>query len=177
MQKGTTVAQIYDATRALQAHGIAVAFFLQFGYPGETRADIEATLTMVRDLLPDDIGISVSYPLPGTPFYERVKHELGDRANWRDSQDLAMLYQGPFSTAFYRQLHRVVHKEYRSRKTIARLQALLRGAKSWRGRDLRDAAALIYHQMTLPTSRARLDVLAQRAHTPTRTANVTLSDG
>ena len=72
---------------------------------------------MVRDLMPDDIGISVSYPLPGTPFYEAVKHEFGERANWLDSADLAMLYKGPFATDFYRQLHTVVHKDYRSRKT------------------------------------------------------------
>ena len=29
---------------------------------------------------PDDIGVSVSYPLPGTPFYERVKAQLGAQA-------------------------------------------------------------------------------------------------
>ena len=28
---------------------------------------------LVRECAPDDIGISVSYPLPGTPFYERVR--------------------------------------------------------------------------------------------------------
>ncbi|MBC7872155.1 MAG: radical SAM protein, partial [Chitinophagaceae bacterium] len=73
MEKGTTVEQIYEATRQLHANGVKVAFFLQFGYPGETREDIELTLKMVRDLMPDDIGISVSYPLPGTTFYERVR--------------------------------------------------------------------------------------------------------
>jgi anaerobic magnesium-protoporphyrin IX monomethyl ester cyclase len=38
---------------------------------------------------------------------------LGEKQNWVDSQDLAMLYKGPYSTHFYRQLHRVVHKEFR----------------------------------------------------------------
>ncbi|NOG51487.1 MAG: hypothetical protein HND48_20225 [Chloroflexi bacterium] len=65
----------------------------------------------------------MSYPLPGTPFYERVKLELGERANWVDSEDLAMLYRGPFTTVFYRQLHTVIHKEYRARKTWAALRA------------------------------------------------------
>ena len=116
MEKGTTVEQIYECTQKLHEHGVQVAFFLQFGYPGETRDDIELTLKMVRDLMPDDIGISVSYPLPGTSFYERVKHEFGEKANWYDSEDLAMLYQGPFATEFYRQLHTVVHKDYRSEK-------------------------------------------------------------
>ena len=31
---------------------------------------------MINELLPSEIGISVSYPLPGTVFYEKVKAEL-----------------------------------------------------------------------------------------------------
>src|SRR5205823_5500570 len=49
MEKGTQVENIYEAARRLHAAGIQVGFFLQFGYPGETRQDIERTLQMVRD--------------------------------------------------------------------------------------------------------------------------------
>jgi radical SAM superfamily enzyme YgiQ (UPF0313 family) len=176
MDKGTRVEQIYEATRQLHAHGVKVAFFLQFGYPGETRDDIELTLRMVRDLMPDDIGISVSYPLPGTTFYENVKHELGERANWIDSGDMAMLYQGPFATEFYRQLHTVVHKDYRSRKTWGELRALLRNPANLRPGHLRSTAAMIYHRLTLPGAVARLDELARLPHQPTPLSNVTLLD-
>ncbi|MBL8130934.1 MAG: radical SAM protein [Anaerolineae bacterium] len=175
MEKGTTVQQIYDATRQLHANGVRVGFFLQFGYPGETREDIELTLRMVRDLMPDDIGISVSYPLPGTKFYESVKHELGERANWIDSEDLAMLYRGPFRTEFYRQLHTVVHKEYRSRKTARALRALVRHPAALRPGHLRQTASMIYHLATLPAARARLDALARLPHDPVRAPNVTLA--
>jgi radical SAM superfamily enzyme YgiQ (UPF0313 family) len=174
MQKGTRVEQIYEAARQLRAHGIQVAFFLQFGYPGESRDDIALTLKMVRDLMPDDIGVSVSYPLPGTPFYERVKHELGERANWIDSQDLAMLYRGPFATPFYRQLHTVVHKDYRARKIQRELRALIRQPLKARPAHLRRAAALVYHRLTLPAALAKLDALAALPHEPTRLSNVTL---
>ncbi|MDX2161262.1 MAG: radical SAM protein [bacterium] len=174
MEKGTTVEQIYQATRELHAHGVKVAFFLQFGYPGETREDIELTLKMVRDLMPDDIGISVSYPLPGTRFYDRVKHELGEKANWLDSQDLAMLYRGPYRTEFYRQLHTVVHKDYRSRKTWHDLRALLKNPAALRGTHLKRAAAMIYHRVTLPGAVARLDALAALPHDPPRPPNVVL---
>ncbi|MBZ0283040.1 MAG: B12-binding domain-containing radical SAM protein [Anaerolineae bacterium] len=175
MDKGTRVEQIYEATRQLHAHGVKVAFFLQFGYPGETREDIELTLKMVRDLMPDDIGISVSYPLPGTPFYENVKHELGARVNWIDSQDMAMLYKGPFATAFYRQLHTVVHKDYRSRKTLAELRGLLRNPANLRPSHIKQTAAMIYHRLTLPGAVAKLDELAKLPHEPTRVANVVIS--
>jgi anaerobic magnesium-protoporphyrin IX monomethyl ester cyclase len=160
MEKGTRVEQIYEATRQLHAHGVKVAFFLQFGYPGETREDIELTLKMVRDLMPDDIGISVSYPLPGTKFYENVKHDLGERANWIDSADLAMLYQGPFGTPFYRQLHTVVHKEYRARKTAAALRAALRDPRQLRPGLIRQTVAAVYHTLTIGRARAELDRLA-----------------
>lgn len=165
MDKGTQVEDIYDATRRMQAAGIRVGMFLQFGYLGETREDIEKTIQMVRDLMPDDIGISVSYPLPGTKFYERVKSELGDKTNWNDSDDLAMLYHGPFSTEFYRQLHTVIHKEYRARKTWRRLTRLQ--VRPWRPADVRQIGSMIYHTVTLPSARAKLDALGSVPQTGT----------
>ncbi|RMF27609.1 MAG: radical SAM protein, partial [Chloroflexi bacterium] len=164
MEKGTRVEQVYEATRRLHAAGLQVGFFLQFGYPGETRREIEATLQMVRDCQPDDIGISVSYPLPGTKFYERVKNQLGAKRNWQDSEDLAMLYRGPYTTAFYRQLHTVVHKEFRARKAGAALREAVRRPTALRPHHLRRAAAMVYHRITLPLARLRLEWLARQPH-------------
>jgi len=118
MDKGDRVEDIYRAAKLLRDNGIEVGFFLQFGYPGETWDDVQKTLKMVRECAPDDIGISVSYPLPGTKFFERVKLELGEKQNWVDSEDLAMLYRGPFPTEFYRILHGRVHYEFRTWKAL-----------------------------------------------------------
>jgi radical SAM superfamily enzyme YgiQ (UPF0313 family) len=128
MDKGDKVEDIYRAARWLRENRIEVGFFLQFGYPGETWSDVQKTLKMVRECMPDDIGISVSYPLPGTKFYERVKLELGEKQNWVNSQDLAMLYRGPFPTEFYRILHGRVHYEFRARRALR--QPSLRGVAS-----------------------------------------------
>jgi len=73
---------------------------------------------MIRHVLPDELGVSVSYPLPGTPFYERVRAQLGNTRNWQDSDDLAMLFRGPFTTNFYRCLHRLVHKDLAWHRTL-----------------------------------------------------------
>ncbi len=100
MEKGTRVEQIAHATRLLHNAGVEVGFFLQFGYPGETREDIARTLEMVRACAPDDIGVSVSYPLPGTTFYQRVQAQLGQKQNWVDSNDLAMKSHAPSVPAF-----------------------------------------------------------------------------
>ena len=124
------------------------------------------TLKMVRDLMPDDIGISVSYPLPGTPFYERVQTELA-RSNWYDSQDMAMLYSGPFATPFYRHLHTVVHKDYRSRKTWQTLKSLIRQPGHWRGHHARQVASMLFHRATLPLAQRKLDKLAKLPHQAT----------
>jgi radical SAM superfamily enzyme YgiQ (UPF0313 family) len=152
MEKGTTVEQIRGAAARLRAHGIEVGFFLLFGYPGEGLAEIEQTLALVRECRPDDIGISVAYPMPGTPFHERVRAQIGPKQNWVDSNDLAMMYHGPFSTAFYRTLHRVVHKEFRLQHPTSR------------GTGWRQAAGRALALGTLPVDRWRLARLARAAH-------------
>jgi radical SAM superfamily enzyme YgiQ (UPF0313 family) len=167
MEKGIRVEQIVEATRRLHAAGIQVGFFLQFGYPGEEREDIERTLQLVRECQPDDIGISVSYPLPGTKFYERVKSQLGEKQNWLDSNDLAMLYQGPYPTAFYRQLHSVVHKEFRARRSWRELVGVLRQPAKAERRHLRQTATMLYQAATLPLARRRLDQLSTLPHSGT----------
>jgi anaerobic magnesium-protoporphyrin IX monomethyl ester cyclase len=160
MEKGTRVEQIAEATRRLQVAGIGVGFFLQFGYPGETREDVESTLQMVRECRPDDIGMSVAYPLPGTKFHQAVRQQLGDQQNWVDSADLAMLYQGPFGSAFYRQLHAVLHHEFRARRTWRALRQALRQPAKLRPHHLRRTAGAAYHTLALPWARRRLDQLA-----------------
>jgi len=157
MEKGTWVEQIRDATVRLQQAGIQVGFFLQFGYPGETMEDIEKTLQLVRDCQPDDIGMSVSYPLPGTKFHAAVREQLGQKQHWVDSRDLDMMYDGPFATQFYRQLHIVLHKEFRARKTFSQLTG---GA--WP--SLRKLLALPHQLATLPLARWKLRRLARLPH-------------
>src|SRR2546425_647880 len=169
MDKGTRVEQTGEATRRLHAAGIKVGFFLQFGYPGETRRDIAATLQLVRDCRPDDIGMSVSYPLPGTKFHNAVGDQLGLQQNWLDSRDLAMMYRGPFSTAFYRKLHAVLHHEFRMRKAWAALRRPPTDPSPFgggqgrgsRGRRLRSVAGAVYHGAALPLARLQLEILAR----------------
>lgn len=111
MEKGTRVEQIFSARETLQRHGVRACFFLQFGYPGETWKDIQKTIDLVRRTQPDDIGVSVSYPLPGTKFYERVREQLGPKTNWVDSDDLSMMFKGTYTSAFYRALRDTLHAE------------------------------------------------------------------
>jgi anaerobic magnesium-protoporphyrin IX monomethyl ester cyclase len=119
MDKGIQVNQIYEARENLRRNGIRACFFLQFGYPGEEWAEIEQTIRMVRETAPDDIGVSVSYPLPGTRFHQIVRAQLGSRANWNHSADLTMMFRGAFSTEFYRALADALHLEVRGGTGVA----------------------------------------------------------
>lgn len=111
MEKGSRVEQVRSATRTLKAHGIRACWFIQLGYLGEDWNDVLMTRDLVREERPDDIGVSVSYPLPGTKFHATVQAQLGAKQNWADTDDLAMLFHGTFSTAFYRQVRDVLHRE------------------------------------------------------------------
>jgi anaerobic magnesium-protoporphyrin IX monomethyl ester cyclase len=133
MEKGTRVEEIREAARRLKAAGLEVGFFLQFGYPGETWEDVEKARALVRDCAPDDIGISVSYPLPGTRFFDRVADQLGAKRNWDDSADLAMMYAGPYPTGFYRALHALVHSEFRRRRLAGAVGLKDRLRRGWLG--------------------------------------------
>ncbi|MET0578147.1 MAG: radical SAM protein [Ilumatobacteraceae bacterium] len=121
MDKETTVDDIRGARRRLGERGIRACFFIQFGYPGETWVDIEQTIALVAELLPDDIGVSVSYPLPGTRFHEMVELDLDTQANWESSGDLAMMFHGTYPTEIYRELHLSLHDDLDLRRREAGL--------------------------------------------------------
>ena len=156
MEKGLRVDDIRTASRLLKRAGIEVGFFLQFGYPGETWDDIEATLQLTRELEPSDIGVSVSYPLPGTRFYERVQAQLGVKQNWVDSSDLSTMYKATYAADVYRRVHGLVHHEFRARKSARMLSALLKAPWAARPRHLRRAASWIYNRAALVIKRRRV---------------------
>jgi anaerobic magnesium-protoporphyrin IX monomethyl ester cyclase len=111
MNKGTTVTEILTARERLRAHGIRVGFFIQLGYLGEQLQDILATRKLIEEACPDDIGVSVSYPLPGTRFYEQVKEQLGGKTHWSESDDLAMMFHGSYRSEFYRAIRDLLHDQ------------------------------------------------------------------
>ncbi|MFG6428782.1 B12-binding domain-containing radical SAM protein [Roseateles sp. LYH14W] len=141
MDKGITRAQIDGAVQALKRHGVRSALFLQFGYLGETGEDIRLTQQMVAQLMPDEIGISVSYPLPGTKFHDRVKAQMGSKTHWLHSNDLDLMFPGTFSPAFYRHLHAYTSRRFH----VARCWSVLRGRlpPPARGGRLRTLASLL----------------------------------
>jgi radical SAM superfamily enzyme YgiQ (UPF0313 family) len=122
MDKGTKIEQIAKATQLMKQHQIKPCFFLQFGYLGETYQDIKLTLKMLFQLMPHDIGISVSYPLPGTKFYNTVKDQMKGKTNWTDSDELAIMFNATYPANFYRKLQRFVHYKFRQKQAFLALK-------------------------------------------------------
>src|SRR5580692_888050 len=119
MNKGTTVSEILSARERLKAVGIRVGFFIQLGYLDERLEDILATRDLLTAAQPDEIGVSVSYPLPGTKFYELVKSQLRGKTHWHESKDLEMMFHGTYTSDFYRAIRDLLHEQI-SRQTGAR---------------------------------------------------------
>jgi anaerobic magnesium-protoporphyrin IX monomethyl ester cyclase len=161
MEKGISVEQTRAAVARLRASGVRVGLFLQFGYPGEGWSEVQATRSLVRQLLPDDIGISVSYPLPGTRFHAKLAARLGEKRNWNQSSDLDPLVAGRFSARFYRVLSRLVHAELRTLRGVRALKALVREPAAGdfgglrRAAELRHAAPWLLDRLRLAAERRR----------------------
>ena len=110
MDKGLRV-EVDRARARLGNAGIRACYFLQFGYPGEQWEDIQQTIELVRTTRPDDIGVSFSYPLPGTAFFERVQEQIGAKSNWTDSDDLCLMFKAAYKDEFYLALRNALHAE------------------------------------------------------------------
>jgi len=156
MNKGTTVTEIRVARDRLKAVGIRVGFFIQLGYMNEDLEDILETRDLLEAAKPDEIGVSVSYPLPGTAFYELVKAQLRGKTHWQESNDLDMMFEGTYTSDFYRVVRNLMHDqtalwavgthggdEYRRARSALdqRWQELLRGELQYRSQPGRAAVA------------------------------------
>ncbi len=161
MNKGQSVDEIKAARNTLRNHGIKTAFFIQFGYLGEELEDIRKTIKMILDLMPDDIGISISYPLPGTTFHQQVSSELDQKANWSDSNDLTLMYKGNFSSEYYRILHTYVHRLFRRKQRINSLKSSFFKLSKWNLKRVRDIISIVYYYPAIWLDRKKLSRLGK----------------
>ena len=164
MDKGTTVQQIAEATHLLKKCGIKPSFFIQFGYLTETKEDIQKTISMINELLPYEIGISVSYPLPGTVFFEKVKNELVNKTNWKDSDEMALMFRNTYQPAFYKQLHRYVHKSYRKHLAFEDVKLLFAHPLKLNFHRLKRALSVFYYLPAAFIDKQKLRFFENPAH-------------
>lgn len=85
MNKATTVAGIRRDVARIRRHGLDVAAFFIVGYPGETRATIQDTIRLARELDLLRANFFTFVPLPGTKCYEELVYSGEIEAVDRDS--------------------------------------------------------------------------------------------
>lgn len=111
MQRGVKVEQVRDAVALCKQNGIQTGMFLMWGYEGEEIADIEATVEHVKKCRPDVFFTTVSYPIKGTPYFEKVASRLVSIGNWETSTDRKTRIRGRHSGQFYRHADELLKSE------------------------------------------------------------------
>jgi anaerobic magnesium-protoporphyrin IX monomethyl ester cyclase len=111
MQRGVKVEQVRDAVSLCKQNGIQTGMFLMWGYEGEEIADIEATVDHVKQCRPDVFFTTVSYPIKGTPYFDKVASRLVSIRPWETSTDREVRVRGRHSETFYRHADELLKSE------------------------------------------------------------------
>lgn len=101
MDRGVKVEQVQSAVDLCKSNGIQTGMFLMWGYEGEELPDIEATIDHVKRSDPDIFLTTVSYPIKGTPYYQRIADSLVQLKPWSVSTDREIVIRGRRSRRFY----------------------------------------------------------------------------
>ena len=101
MDRGVKLEQVQNAVELSRSRGIESGMFLMWGYDGEEIEDIEATVRHVSKSQPDIFFTTVSYPIKGTPYYQKVQDQLVQLAPWGKSSDREIKISGRHSRQFY----------------------------------------------------------------------------
>ncbi len=111
MERGVTAEQVRRAVALARANGIETGMFLMWGYDGEQISDVEATVEHVKACRPDIFFTTVSYPIKGTPYFERVRERLVSIEPWMQSSDRNVAIAGRHSRAFYKRADELLRTE------------------------------------------------------------------
>ena len=112
---------------------------------------------MINTLLPHSIGISVSYPLPGTKFYENVKADLKEKTNWTDSDELLLMFRNTYPPGYYKKLHRYVHHVFRKQQGWVALRNVVKNPFTVSRADFKKIASACLHMPSLLLERMQLN--------------------
>ena len=111
MERGVTVEQVRRAVGLSKANEIETGMFLMWGYDGEEIGDIEATVDHVKQCRPDIFFTTVSYPIKGTPYFEKVASRVVNIKPWREATDREFQIRGRHSRRFYKYADELLRSE------------------------------------------------------------------
>jgi len=119
MDRGVKIEQVHKAVEMCRERGIQSGMFLMWGYEGEEMEDIEATVKHVSSSKPDVFLTTVSYPIKGTPYYNRIASKLIQIAPWGQTSDRELKIKGRHSRAFYSYADKLLRDEVALSRLLA----------------------------------------------------------
>ena len=111
MDRGVKIEQVQQAIELCRIRGIQTGMFLMWGYEGEELEDIEATIRHVSISKPDIFFTTVSYPIKGTPYYQRVADRLVQLGPWSKTSDREFRIKGRHSRNYYAHADKLLREE------------------------------------------------------------------
>lgn len=102
MQRKTNAVRMREMIALVKSKGIRAGTFIMLGYDGETWEDIDETARHLRLSAPDDLLTTISYPIKGTPYYDKVADRLSLPHAWETGSDRLITVKGRKSRRFYR---------------------------------------------------------------------------
>ena len=101
MQRKVSAEQVREAAARLRRHGIEVGMFIMLGFDGENLADLQATVEHLKRTAPDVFLTTVSYPIKGTPYYDKVADRLVSPVAWAEGTDRDLVVRGRPVRTYY----------------------------------------------------------------------------
>lgn len=135
MRKGTTIDQARRAATLMHRLGIRMHAYLMLGYPGETSADIRKTIDLMEEIVPHSAGVSVTYPIRGTEFFESVRHDFIEENRWEHSNH----NRPAFHARYPGWLYRVAEGLVLARLTLAQIRRRITAWREWPKAALKSA--------------------------------------
>jgi len=102
---------VQQAVALTRERGIESGMFLMWGYEGEELDDIEATIKHVSTSQPDIFFTTVSYPIKGTPYYNKISDRLVQLKPWGVGSDREIKIKGRHSRTFYSHADKLLKDE------------------------------------------------------------------
>ncbi len=128
MKKGISTNQTFNAFKWTQEAGLIAVASIILGFPGETKETAWESVKLLEKINPDEIGIYIATPYPGTPMYDYV-NEMG----WLKIRDFnkydtaTPTFESPtMSMKELREIHDKAHQSFYLRPTYV-LRAFSKG--------------------------------------------------
>lgn len=128
MGKGISNEQTLNAFKWTQEAGLIAVASIILGFPGETKETAWESVRLLRKINPDEIGIYIATPYPGTPMYDHVKKMGWLKIHDFDRYDTATpTFESPtLSMKEIKEIHDKAHQSFYIRPTYI-LRAFSKG--------------------------------------------------